>query len=169
MLFYLGTWLKINTVPVCFGARDDTYGSFTVSKSGSISALKLVHTSGNLVCYSGSTKSYWGCESFFYGNKTLMTVITYDNPRRTMFLPTGHTAQMGVPGQNCATGYTYHLDGFDSRSPKIVFNMTQSGALPVAVNQEFQIWYGQDIEDCSEFNNSGNSCVHVYFWYNTIC
>ncbi|XP_078374940.1 uncharacterized protein LOC144658395 [Oculina patagonica] len=164
--FHLGTWLKINTNPICFGARDDAYGSFTVAKAGSISALKLVHVSGVLVCHQQSTTSYWGCERVLYGDKTLMTVITYDN--RTMFLPTRHTARMGAPGQNCASGYSYHLDGFDDRSPELVFKMSQSGAMSVAVNQEFQIWYGQDIENCSEMNNSGQSCVHVYFWYNTI-
>lgn len=94
-----------------------------------------------------------------------MTLITYTN--HTVFLPTGQTADMGVTGHICATEYTYRLDGFDDVSSAIIFN-TSSKTLPVSMNQEFQIWYGQDIDNCSEANNSGQSCVNVYIWYDTL-
>ena len=74
---------------------------------------------------------------------------------------------MGVPTFVCASQYNYRLDGFDDISPEIIFNMS-SKAMPVSMNQEFQIWYGQDIDNCSEENNDGQSCVDVYIWYNTL-
>ncbi|XP_027053036.1 uncharacterized protein LOC113680221 isoform X1 [Pocillopora damicornis] len=163
--FKIGSWLKVNTNPLCFGARNDDHGSFTIAKAGSISALKLVHISGALTCHSSSTRSFWGCEVSSYGKKTLMTLVTYIN--RTVFLPTRETADMGEPGHTCATEYIYHLQGFDDVSTEIIFN-TSSKTLPVKMNQGFQIWYGQDLSDCSEINNSGQSCVNVYVWYDTI-
>lgn len=94
-----------------------------------------------------------------------MTLVTYIN--RTVFLPTRETADMGEPDHTCATEYIYHLQGFDDVSTEIIFN-TSSKTLPVKMNQGFQIWYGQDLSDCSEINNSGQSCVNVYVWYDTI-
>lgn len=96
-----------------------------------------------------------------------MTIITYSN--KSMFLPSRRTAQMATPFNYavCATEYTYRLDNVDDVSPEIIFNMS-SEAVPVSVNQEFQLWYGQDLGDCSEVNNHGQSCVYVYFWYNSI-
>ena len=131
-MFYLGTWLKINSNPVCFGAHNDTYGSFTIGKTGFISALKLVHKSGILVCHEKSTRSYWGCKRPCYGDKTLMTVITYSN--KSMFLPSTRTAKMTKPSMYPlrASEYTYHLDNFDDVSPEIIFNLS-SKALQVSV------------------------------------
>ena len=62
-------------MPVCFGTRDDKYGSFTITQAGEILVLKLTHLFGTLVCFNGSSPSFWGCQSERYGDKTLMTYI----------------------------------------------------------------------------------------------
>lgn len=77
LLFYLDLWVKINNDPVCFGPKDDIHGSFSISKAGSLGALKLAHLSGTLVCFEESATSYWGCRSSVYGDKTLMTFISH--------------------------------------------------------------------------------------------
>lgn len=61
--------------------------------------------------------------------------------------------------------YTYKISGVNDTSPEIIFDTT-SEPLRVSHNQQFWIWFGQDIADCSEENNEGESCVDVYGWYN---
>ena len=156
-------WVKLNVDPVCFGARDDSYGVFNVTQRGYIGALKLVHLSGSLRCYPGSPISYWGCIHFYYGNKTLMTFISHPN-ERSILLPRPNITKMGGPWPWCKSGFTYQLDGFNDTSSEIIFNTT-SAPLQVSLNQQFWIWFGQDMADCTEDNNSGESCVDVYGWY----
>lgn len=164
MSFYVVIWHKINTNPVCFGARDDTFGSFNITQPGHIGALRLVHIYGLLVCHSISTNSFWGCEVPLYVDKTLMTLISHSSSR-SVLLPRRKLTQMGLFDPNtCGIELTYRLDGFNDSSPELIFN-TSSVPLAVSSNQEFWIWCGQDLADCSESNNYGQSCVDVYEWY----
>ena len=163
LVSFIVIWTKINTAPVCFGTRGDSFGSFIILEAGNLGALKLVHISGTLVCHDTSTRSFWGCEVPSYNDKTLMTIISYPQDRIPL-LPRRKFTQMGVPRKVCASDLTYRLDGFDDISPEIIFNTT-SVPLAVSLGQEFRVWYGQDMADCSETNNSGESCVDVYGWY----
>ena len=56
-------WRKLNSAPVCFGAKDDQFGRFQVEVGGSIQAVKLVHLSGQVTCnrYQVNGSSKWGC------------------------------------------------------------------------------------------------------------
>ena len=56
-------WRKLNSAPVCFGAKDDQFGWFQVEVGGSIQAVKLVHLSGQVTCNHRqvNTWSKWGC------------------------------------------------------------------------------------------------------------
>ena len=164
LLFYLDLWVKINNDPVCFGPKDDIHGSFSISKAGSLGALKLAHLSGTLVCFEESATSYWGCRSSVYGDKTLLTFISHPN-QRSILLPRPNITQIARPeGSKCTNVFTYKLDGFNDESPELIFN-TSSDPLQVTLDQQFWIWYGQDMADCSEDNNSGESCVDVFGWY----
>ena len=60
--------------------------------------------------------------------------------------------------------YSYQLDGIHVNSTELVFNML-SPQLSVSVGQEFHIWYGEDLTDCGQDNNSGETCADVYAWY----
>ncbi|XP_067023808.1 uncharacterized protein, partial [Acropora muricata] len=44
-------WRKLNSAPVCFGAKDNQFGRFRVEVGGSIQAVKLVHLSGQVNCH----------------------------------------------------------------------------------------------------------------------
>ena len=149
---------------MCFGTRDDMYGSFTIKQAGSIGALKLVHLYGILLCNMRWSRelTLWGCPSPVYGNKTLMTVISYPK-QLSVLLPRQNSTQMGDPGF-CARELSYKLNGFNDTSPEIIFN-TSLEPLSVSLGQEYWIWYGQDMANCSENNNDGQSCVDVYGWY----
>ncbi|XP_078344708.1 uncharacterized protein LOC144630244 isoform X2 [Oculina patagonica] len=158
----LESWQKINTKPVCFGARDDNYGAFNITKSGRIKTMKLIHKSGSIKCNPVDRASYWGCRySGSYGKNGLLTIIT--NANKEAVLPPAGDLKADV-GAVCYKKHFYRLDGTHHTSPELVFRHL-SNQLTVSRNQELQIWYGQDWIDCSEDGNSGTTCVDVYAWY----
>ena len=62
-------------------------------------------------------------------------------------------------------GYlSYEIEGMDVNSRELVFNFLPT-PLPVSAGQEFHVWYGGDLIDCGEVNNSGETCADVYAWY----
>lgn len=163
IIFHLVVWVKLNTIDACFRTRDENYGVFSIPQAGIIGAFKLVHLSGTLVCFNGNPTSYWGCQSSDYGSKTLMTFISHSD-QKSILLPRPSLTQMGGPYCHNQRLYTYKLNGFNDVSPEIIFN-TSSDPLQVTLDQQFWIWYGQDMADCSESNNGGESCVDVFGWY----
>ena len=155
--FISENWKKINKDPVCFGLRDDSYGSFTITESGLINTFKLVHRSGSLKCRNKASASYWGCAQV---KNKLITVITFKNGTALSLAEYGRY----VYGCNY---YTYHINGVDVDSPELAFNILPS-PMPVLVGQEFQIWTARDLIDCGEdrYNSEpGRTCADVYAWY----
>ena len=158
-LSILESWQKINgEEPVCYGAKDNQYGAFNMTKSGRLMTMKLVHRSGWVRCNQWFPASYWSCTS--YAGGTLMTIITDNN--KVAVLPAGEDMQ-ALP--ECGgRKHFYSLDGTDHNSTELVFR-NLSNPLTVSRNQELQIWYGQDWMKCWEADNRGKICVDVYAWY----
>ena len=154
MKFTLENWQKINTEPVCFGARNNQYGGFKITKCGLLKTMKLVHKSGSIKCNSFDPESYWGCTyAPMFGNNGLMTIIT--NDKKEAILP---------PAGDVNINLFYSLNGTTHTSPELVFPDLPN-KVSVSRSQELQIWYGQDWIDNSEENNSGSTCVDVFAWY----
>ena len=155
-----GAWQKINTDPICFGSRDDTYGGFSITKTGRVKTMKLVHQSGSIHCNTVTSESHWSCTHRSYGNK-LATIIT--NANREALLPPTENLE-GLPNHNHIKKHLYSLEGTGHKSPELVFR-NLSTPLFLSRDQELQIWYGQDWVDCCEHDNNGTVCVDVYVWY----
>ncbi|KAL9970881.1 hypothetical protein ACROYT_G023334 [Oculina patagonica] len=154
------TWKKINDALVCFGARNNTYGTFNIKESGLINTFKLVHRSGSLRCTADAPASYWGCDYPSYGDERLLTVITY--PNKTALLLADYLRD---DSDHCGNKYyLYKIAGIGVNSPELVFDKLPT-PLSVSIGQEFHIWYGQDLKDCTENNNAGKTCADVYAWY----
>ena len=160
MFLFADVWQKVNNDPVCFGARDDTYGAFSVTKTGVVKSVKLVHRSGSIKCHPSYRSTYWSCGNIdAYANNTFMTIIT--NAKREALLPSVENMKTkGCDGKK----YIYVLDGVNQRSPELILG-NFSRPLSLLKDQQLQIWYGQDWVDCSEDNNSGTSCVDIFAWY----
>ncbi len=159
-VFISENWKKVNDAPVCFGARDDTYGTFNINECGLVYTFKLVHRSGSLSCNTDYPSSYWGCDHPLYGVNKFDTIITY--PNRTALLLADYLKD---DSKTCGMLYhSYQIAGIGINSPELVFNKLPT-PLSVSVGQEFQIWYGQDLKDCTEDNNDGQTCADVYAWY----
>ena len=84
----------------------------------------------------------------------LITVITFKN--RFALLLAEYSSE------DCH--YFYKIEGVGINDSELRFNNLPS-AISVSLGDEFQIWYGQDLKDCSEYNNSGQTCADVYAWY----
>lgn len=156
IFYFSDRWHKINASPVCFGAKDSSYGTLNMKKAGKVLTVKLVHLSGYVACVESypSSRSNWGCAPYSVRQDRLLTVIT-DNQNRKI-----------LPQDEFIVNFyrlEYSLPGFTSKSPEIVFkNFT--APRDVSVGQEFRIWYGQDLKNRSEENNGGTSCTDVYVY-----
>jgi len=113
-----------------------------------------------LKCHPLLPASYWGCPNEeYFGEKMFITVIT-DNNMTALSL-----ADYLRDNTKCGYKYySYQLDGMHVNSSELVFNLL-SPQLSVSVDQEFHIWYGEDLTGCGEYDNSGETCADVYAWY----
>lgn len=144
----------MNAVPLCYGARGDSYGEFTFTEAGFIIKLNLTHINGSLSCSDILPSSFWGCDHSGLGNNKLTTLVTSKN--KTRLLPAT------VSGDSCNPSYSIQGVGLNSTSLSFEpFDIP----LAVAVNDSFQIWFSQDYTDCVEENNSGEICVEVHALY----
>lgn len=51
-------FVKLNSHPVCFGAKGNDYGQFKAAKGGKLRKIKLVHLKGYVAC-TGPAPVYW--------------------------------------------------------------------------------------------------------------
>ena len=136
---------------MCFGARDDSYGKFSIHKAGKIFAFKLAHHSGSVSCYKDDKGTNWGCSHSFYKGQ----ICTHITDASNVCL---------VNNLNSSAHGCYQLPGFDHNSPEIELNL--SSPIGVRAGQEFRIWYGEDLKNLNDDDNAFNkSCVDVYGFY----
>jgi len=146
----------MNSRPVCFGAKDNTFGSFNVPYGGKIAAVKLVHLSGYVTCARSSFSywSFWGCANHpARGTQVNVIITTSSNTIITPVSPflTDH------PGKWC------ELPGYNSFSPEII--LPRFSPYSVSSGQELRVWYGEDLAGSTESDNGGLVCCDVYGLY----
>ena len=112
-----------------------------------------------MTCHPDYKMNNWGCAHPWFKENQLLTVITY--PNRYALLIANYLRSDAFCGYKY---YAYQLEGTDVDSPELVFNPLLH-PLSVTVGQKFQIWYGEDLTDCTGNNNKGKTCVDVYGWY----
>ena len=142
--FFSENWKKINAHPICFGARDESYGAFNITESGIIYTFELVHLNGSVSCNLKLPSSYWGCDLPYFGEERLFSTITFKN-RSLLFL---------ADYKKTGCHYHYKIKGVRVNETKLRFNILPS-PISVFVGEEFQIWFTQDLMNCTEHNNGG--------------
>ena len=157
-LFLSVGWQKVNVDPVCFGAKDDSFGTFEIHKPVDIYRLKLVHRFGYVNCESGrASNTKWGClisGDKYYKKRLINVHITYENNSR--IFPANVDGSLVLDVQ-----FFYTLPGFNGNSTEITFDSTPT-PLSVVAGQKFKIWYGEDLTGIYEGDNDGTSCTDVY-------
>lgn len=152
-------WVKLNTDPVCFGARGQAYGSFYLPSSQSfyrLAAIKLVHLYGSVTCDSGSSTSwsYWGC--YIPNFRSHVNVVVTIGYRR--ILP----AWKYIDKTNSNSKYRLwsRIPGYTGLSNTLVLSDDYDRRL--SGGQELRLWYGEDLRDSTDDNNAGRTCSNVY-------
>ena len=108
----LDTWQKLNTDPVCFGARGNKYGTFNITKTGRVRTMKLVHKSGSIRCNTVYGDSFWGCiNPASYSSKQFMTIMT--NNKGEALLPPIEA----LKGNSCGKSITTTLKRLATNHP----------------------------------------------------
>ena len=141
---------------MCFGVKNNSFGTFEIHKPGDIYRLKLVHRSGYVNCASHKAlNTKWGC-GLRHVSKKLNVHIT--DEKDTRVFPANVSGSLVLDPH-----FYYRLLGFNRNSPEIVFNSTPT-PLSVVAGQKFRIWYGEDLAKYkdSEKDNNGTSCTDVY-------
>ena len=146
---------------VCFGSKDDSYGAFKMLVPGRIITFKLTYLNGSVTCYEdwSNLKSNWGCRHPDFDYSYMGTHITYSN--KTRLLPKTEYLN-GEAG--CLQLY-YHLPWVTIDSSELVFD-NLSAPLAVTANEEFQVWFGEDLINCGDEDNGvEKTCARVYGLY----
>ena len=95
---------------MCFGAKDNKYGSFHVPYSGKIAAVKLIYLNGYVTCTGQIPHwSFWGCGSYHHLKNQVNLAIT-----------TSSNAVLMPPNQFAGVGKWSQLPGYNSFSPEII-------------------------------------------------
>lgn len=155
IIFFLGYWTRLNgDKPVCIFPNYDICGSFSSPYEGFVGAIKLIHVYGKVTCDKRNDyyQSNWGC------NRDLLNplgIFIADMQKRIIFNRTGSDP----PGNVKLPWYSSSF--FDGSSEELVFNRMND---PIYANPNYKlcIWYGEDLIDQDEIDNSGKTCVDVY-------
>ena len=146
-------WFKLNKDNVCFGAKNDSYGNFTIQRSGAILTLKLVYVSGYVTCHRKNFPygSHWACNDPY----KLGTIVT-DASNKVIF-PHNYDNR------------SFTLPGYHPNSSELVFHSLFL-PLTIAAGQEFRVWYHEDFRNSGslELNNAGRTCADVYGLFNRL-
>ena len=153
ILFFVATWVKVNSFPVSFGTKDSQYGAFTMPFTGDLAAMKLVNLHGYVTCDTQQSDfySYWGCGSHL--NQKVAVVITDDTNQ--VILPIDALIQID--------DLTSIIPGYSASTPELVMSFIEPRS--VLSGQELRLWYAEDLKDLNEEDNGGSATVEVYALY----
>lgn len=157
-----GRWRKVNSSPVCFGARNHQFGRFFMPSSGRLAAIKLVHLYGYVSCSKHGNVdhwSYWGCGYSFSLTRDKVNVVITTSSNH-IILPPNQFLNGGWLG----SAKWHEILGYNSWSPELVFSVF-SHPLRVSSGQQLRVWYGEDLVDLYETDNGGRVCCDVYARY----
>ena len=146
---------------VCFGARGNNYGLFKIPTPGSIITFKLTYLYGHVACdkHNPEYNARWGCKWPVISSHPMGTLIT-DSSKNRILPKSEHL----IGGWGCVK-YFYKLPWATPDSPDLIFD-DFSAPLPVTTDQEFQVWFAEDLADCSEHDNGlAKTCAEVYGLY----
>jgi hypothetical protein len=112
---------------------------------------------GSITCDTGNPKgwNYWGCLDYS-GKHQYMCVIITVRSNNVLLPESGYF----IDNKN----KLYNFIGYNATSPELVFPKLAS-PLYVMANQEYRVWFGQDLNNLSESNNGGLVCVDVFGLY----
>ncbi|XP_057316191.1 uncharacterized protein LOC130657234 [Hydractinia symbiolongicarpus] len=144
-----GDWFLMKR-NVCFGARANEFGKFTIQNDAVMTAIKLVHVGGpGLMCEVNTPPTKWGCDYVHpYVVENVAAVIT-DDQNNLLYPSMDDYADSGF----------FTVPGYNANSPYLIFNATNH---TVYKGQELRLHYGEAWNEGYLSSNSGKSCADIY-------
>ena len=153
-LFPSDRWRRLNSEPVCFGARGNQFGRFYIPPGGgNIGAIKLVYLYGYVSCDTRYSTHWSYCGCAYHGGVKQRISIAITTSANHILLP----ASQLIPDASLWST----IPGYDSQSPELVltfFNHPRQ----MTSGQELRLWYGEDLASSTEGDNGGRVCCDVY-------
>ena len=139
----------MNKSPICFGARNNQFGSFNVPCNGTLASVKLVHVDGYVKCNQGDRKrSFWGCIQ----DPTNEVNVEIKNDADTAILPSSDFLVMSGEKESLQT------PGYNSLSTELVLSASVSNPPKVTKGQ----WLRLSLREDSLSSHEEKSCCDVY-------
>ena len=159
----------------CFSAATFESGyTFNAPYSGTLQSVELQHVSGSVTCAGGRGLSYFGCVSSSGWRNWRVQMLRHDDDgsAETVFPTDDDEAITEIQyDSSCSSGngcsvFRYWYGDLDDEIA-ISDTLTWTSAAGVAVDQgeEFSLQYHEGCCGESTSDNSGTSCVDVYFQY----
>ena len=144
---------------ICFGAKGDSFGTFTTPTSGSVITFKLIYQIGYVECAAGY-QSFWGCNGVVVpAGYKMGTYIT--ESQKNCLLPKNEFLKDTSGDSVHCLGLYYYLPGITPDSTELLFD-NFSVPLSASAGQQFQIWFVEDRLKCLDGDNAGQTCAEVY-------
>ena len=142
---------------MCFGAKNNHFGKFTVTIGGRLASVKLVHFYGFVTCDTTIpySYSYWGCSIYHSGLKDHVGVVITTSANRVL-LPSSQFMKGGAGKYKWSK-----ILGYNSFSPEIVLSVF-SNPPSVSKGQELRLWYAEDWSNYTEYDNDWTSRCDVF-------
>ena len=135
---------------VCYGAKGDSFGIFTIKRGGALRQLTLEHKSGYVSCdvNNPNAKSNWGCGVGFLSVR-MGTVVTRRN--NSLLFPFFKLSEKGY----------YGLARTDTFSRLLtLYNFDKS--IRVWKGETIRLWHGEDLVKKNQQDNGGKHCVNAW-------
>ena len=142
-------WFQVNdpSTPVCYGAKDDSYGKFVIPSACHITRFKLVYVSGPGV--TSNTNKY---RPTYWGTRDVLAVHITDGSNTTV---------CPSPSILVDKWQYYRLPGVTNMDPQLTLPEL-SPHLSVPAGREFRVWFSQDLLDAGDHDNGGQTCLNVW-------
>ena len=148
--------MKLNNNPVCFGAAQNKYGSFkVVNKDLLVHKFKFVYRSGRIACAGSSGGGFFGC--------TYSTVVDHvgvflTDAANNIIVPAAPMYHLS--GKFYGKAW-YRVHGFKNGATEVTLS-TGNSAFEIKSGQMLRMWYGEDLINQAESDNSGKTCTDIY-------
>ena len=145
-------WTKINQQEngVEWGAKGDAYGAWSVTSDVCGRRLMLVAISGGVRCNNRPGYTHFGCHT--RAGKMILVYVTVGKGYEHTIVPQNTTGDYLLPGKDSdSTFLEYELPSTGGHSEYCFKNGT-----------EYNLWYGSDMVDSSEHDNSGTAYTDIY-------
>ena len=135
---------------VCYGAKNNAFDTFEMTRGGKLRQLTLEHKSGFVSCdiANPSAKSNWGCGVGVLSVRMGTVVTRSNNAVLFPFFALDNNGYYGL-ARTDTFSRTLTLYNFDKE-------------IEVWNQETMRVWHSEDLVKNNEQNNGGTHCVNVY-------